>query len=117
MGMELKMITIDCAEPYELARFWTAALSTEVAQDYTGDFLILAPWEGGVAVGLQRVPEELAGKNRLHMDLHTEDLAHEVERLVGLGATVVDEQKVPGLTWSVLADPAGNVFCVAQQDA
>ena len=31
-----------------------------------------------------------------------------------LGATVVDEQKVPGLSWTVLADPAGNVFCVGQ---
>jgi len=48
----------------------------------------------GTAIGLQKVPEELTGKNRLHLDYHTEDRLAEVERLVGLGATVVDEQKV-----------------------
>jgi predicted enzyme related to lactoylglutathione lyase len=115
MTMTLGMITIDCVEPHELAPFWTAALKTEVVQDFSGHFLILAPWAGGPAIGLQRVPEELAGKNRVHLDLHTTDRAAEVERLIGLGATVVDEQKVPGMAWTVLADPAGNVFCVGEQ--
>jgi predicted enzyme related to lactoylglutathione lyase len=115
--MQLVMVTIDCAEPRELAKFWTAALRTEVSQDYNGDFLILAPWGGGsVGMGLQRVPEELTGKNRVHLDMHTDDREGEVDRLVGLGATIVDEQKMPGLGWVVLADPAGNVFCVGQQD-
>ncbi|RSM69224.1 VOC family protein [Kibdelosporangium aridum] len=115
--MHLKMITIDCAEPRDLATFWTAALGTEITSDYEGHFVMLAPWDpAGVALGLQRVPEELAGKNRVHIDLHTEDRLAEVDRLVGLGATIVDEQKVPGLSWTVLADPAGNVFCVAGEE-
>jgi hypothetical protein len=33
--------------------------------------------------------------------------------LVKLGATVLGEHEVPGLTWTVLADPEGNEFCVA----
>ena len=111
------MITIDCAEPHELAGFWTKALNTQIVQDFGGEFLILAPWGGGaVALGLQRVPEELAGKNRVHLDMHTDDRPGEVDRLVGLGATIVDEEQVPGLAWTVLADPAGNVFCVGQQE-
>jgi hypothetical protein len=48
----------------------------------------------------------------VHLDLSTEDRLGEVERLVGLGATVRDEHKVPGLHWTVPADPAGNHFCV-----
>jgi predicted enzyme related to lactoylglutathione lyase len=113
--MHLVMTTIDCAEPRELARFWTAALRTEIAHDADGDFVMLAPWGGGsVSMGLQRVPEELAGKNRIHLDMHTDDRAAEVARLVGLGATVVGEQSVPWVAWTVLADPAGNVFCVGQ---
>jgi predicted enzyme related to lactoylglutathione lyase len=115
MTMKLGMVTIDCAEPYDLADFWAEALDTEVMEDFEGDFMILAPWGGGsVALGLQRVPEELVGKNRVHLDLQTDDRAWEVERLLGLGATFVSEQKVPGLSWSVLADPAGNVFCVSE---
>ena len=115
--MQLKMITIDCAEPRELAKFWTAALRTEITTDYEGHFVMLAPWDAsGVALGLQRVPEEVTGKNRVHVDLHTDDRSAEVDRLIGLGATIVDDQKVPGLAWTVLADPAGNVFCVAGEE-
>nr|CEL16753.1 hypothetical protein [Kibdelosporangium sp. MJ126-NF4]CTQ92018.1 hypothetical protein [Kibdelosporangium sp. MJ126-NF4] len=111
------MITIDCADPRELAKFWTATLGTTVANDYEGYFVMLAPWdESGVSLGLQRAQHELGGKNRVHLDLHTADRAVEVDRLIGLGATIVDEQKVPGLAWTVLADPAGNVFCVAGEE-
>jgi predicted enzyme related to lactoylglutathione lyase len=53
------------------------------------------------------------GKNRVHVDFHADDREVEVRRLVGLGATVLDEQEVPGLRWTVLADPEGNEFCVA----
>jgi predicted enzyme related to lactoylglutathione lyase len=115
--MHLTMITIDCAEPRDLAEFWTKALNTEITQDHGGAFLVLAPWGGGsIALALQKVPEEHAGKNRVHLDMHTDDRAGDVDRLVGLGATIVDEQTLPGLAWTVLADPAGNVFCVAQEE-
>jgi predicted enzyme related to lactoylglutathione lyase len=117
LNMHLVMTTIDCADPRELAKFWTAALRTEITQDHGGEFVMLAPWGGGsVGLGLQRVPEAAAGKNRIHLDMHTDDRSGEVDRLVGLGATIVDEQKLPGLAWTVLADPAGNVFCVGQQE-
>ena len=43
------------------------------------------------------------------------DRAAEVERLVGLGATLIREvDEGAGLRWTVMADPAGNEFCVAQ---
>jgi len=107
------MITIDCADPRGLAQFWTAALGTEVAQDYEGEFLILAPQEGGLPLALQRVPETRAGKNRVHIDFGGSDREAEVKRLVGLGARELAKHEVPGLTWTVLADPEGNEFCVS----
>jgi hypothetical protein len=60
------------------------------------------------------VPEPKAGKNRVHLDLATTSVAHqaaEVSRLLSLGATTADigQGDVP---WAVLADPAGNEFCV-----
>jgi len=112
MAMQMGMITIDCADPKGLAEFWTAALGTTVAQDH-GDFLMLAPPEGGLTVGLQRVPEPRAGKNRVHVDFGCEDRQAEVARLVELGAKEVAEHEVPGLAWTVLVDPEGNEFCVS----
>jgi predicted enzyme related to lactoylglutathione lyase len=115
MDLQLAMVTIDCADPRELAKFWTAALDGRIEQDYE-NFFVMVSWAGGPALGLQRVPEERVGKNRVHLDMRTADRQGQVDRLTGLGATVVDEQKVPGLAWTVLADPVGNVFCVVQHD-
>ncbi|MET8851796.1 VOC family protein [Amycolatopsis sp. NPDC004625] len=113
MAIHMGMITIDCANPRELAQFWTAALETTVAQDY-GDFVVLAPPAGGgLPLGLQRVPETRAAKNRVHVDFGGDDRAAEVQRLVGLGAKEVAEHEVPGLAWTVLVDPEGNEFCVS----
>lgn len=109
MTLSIGMVTIDCSDPQELAQFWTAALGTTVAADY-GEFVFLA---GTPGLGLQKVPEPRVGKNRVHLDLHAEDRAAEVVRLTGLGASVLAEHSVPGLRWTVLADPAGNEFCVA----
>ena len=111
--IEMGGVTIDCANPRKLAEFWTEALGTAVANDYGGEFLFLTPTvENGPYLGLQRVPEERAGKNRVHIDFRTDDRPAEVARLVELGATEVAEHTVPGLTWTVLRDPEGNEFCV-----
>ncbi|RKT56968.1 VOC family protein [Saccharothrix australiensis] len=114
MTFTIGMITIDTTDPRKLADFWTKALGTEVDQDY-GEFVMLAPvGEGGLRLGLQRVDDVTPGKNRVHFDAHVADRAAEVARLVGLGATELAEHTVPGLSWTVLADPEGNQFCIGQ---
>jgi Glyoxalase-like domain len=69
-------------------------------------------------LGFQKVPEERAGKNRLHLDLGAPvgERQAEVERLVGLGATVLGERggDAEGMVWTTLTDPDGNEFCVAE---
>ncbi len=112
MSLSAVMITVDCAEPQELAQWWAAALGGEIAEDH-GDFVIVKAQP--VALGFQRVTEERQGKNRVHVDFTTPPgttLAEEVERLTALGANVVGRHSIPGLTWTVLQDPVGNEFCV-----
>lgn len=114
MSFTIASITIDTADPRKLADFWTKALDTEIAQDW-GEYLVLAPSSaGGPQLGLQRVDDAVPGKNRIHFDAVVEDRVAEVARLLSLGATEVAEHTVPGLTWTVLADPDGNQFCVGQ---
>jgi len=48
------------------------------------------------------------GTARVHVDIHTDDLAAEVDRLERLGAERV--QRVH--SWWVMRDPAGLLFCV-----
>ena len=54
---------------------------------------------------MQRLGE---GAARVHLDIHTDDLAAEVARLEHLGAERV--QRVH--SWWVMRDPAGLLFCV-----
>ncbi|WP_282703343.1 VOC family protein [Streptomyces sp. CC219B] len=74
--------------------------------------------ESGTGLGrrllFQRVPEPKTAKNRLHLDLHAPagQRDAEVERLEGLGASVVRRVSEPGGSWVVMADPEGNEFCV-----
>ncbi|HEY7593170.1 MAG TPA: VOC family protein [Actinophytocola sp.] len=112
--MKLSMITIDCAEPRSLAEFWTKALDLETVFDAEGWFVQLrsAADPAQPMLGLQKVPEERAGKNRVHIDFSTDDREGEITRLVGLGASRGEDHSVPGLTWTVLQDPEGNEFCV-----
>ncbi|MFG2141005.1 VOC family protein [Streptomyces sp. NPDC048650] len=64
----------------------------------------------------QDVPEDKVGKNRLHLDVHSEPggLDKLVARLEALGATRVCEVD-RGLAghWWVMQDPEGNEFCAA----
>ncbi|PRX48441.1 putative enzyme related to lactoylglutathione lyase [Prauserella shujinwangii] len=111
MNLTLGMVTLDCADPRRLAGFWTKALGLEIAEDYD-EYIVLRGEGQPVALGLQRVPEPKPGKNRVHLDFGTGDRAAEVARLVALGARELADHEMPGLRWTVLADPDGNEFCV-----
>ena len=75
---------------------------------------VRTPGLGVEHLAFGRVAERTPGKNKVHVDFVTDDRPAEVARLVALGATFVADHEVPGLTWTVLADPEGNQFCVAQ---
>jgi predicted enzyme related to lactoylglutathione lyase len=113
MALTPRMVTIDCVDPQALAKFWTEAAGYSVGDDW-GEYVVLVPSVGSLRLGLQRVDEPRVGKNRVHLDWHADDRVAEVRRLAGLGAVVVEEHDVPGLSWTVLRDPEGNEFCVAQ---
>jgi hypothetical protein len=68
----------------------------------------------GRRILFQDVPEAKSGKNRLHIDVHSEpgSLEKLVTRLEDLGATRVREfDKGPAGHWWVMRDPEGNEFC------
>ncbi len=118
-ALAMHAVVLDCAELDPLVRFWSAALGYVQWFEPFGQFAGLKPppgdSRGGLPLIFQRVPEPKSVKNRAHVDFEAVDRSVEVARLVGLGATLVREvDEIPGLRWTVMADPAGNEFCVAQ---
>ena len=71
---------------------------------------------GRLVTSTQRLPETKAIKNRVHLDLTTgaDDRDAEIERLLRLGARRVNIGQTGDESWTVLADPEGNEFCVVR---
>jgi Glyoxalase-like domain len=61
-----------------------------------------------------KVPEPKTAKNRMHVDMAAADRDAEVARLIELGATRVADMNEWDYEWTVMHDPEGNEFCVAQ---
>jgi Glyoxalase-like domain len=117
MSIRIQCLCIDTTRPARLASFWEVALGWRRTYDKDEEVVLEPPAgspEEGIAPDLLflRVPEDKAGKNRLHLDLRPEDQAAEVARLEGLGARRVEVGQGPDASWVVMADPDGNEFCV-----
>jgi hypothetical protein len=143
-------LAIDCREPALLIPFWCEALgyvpepppagfdshraywlslghSEEDLGDADGSDAIVDPDGARPRIFFQAVPEDKAGKNRLHVDIkltggpQRHDLAErralvdaEVERLCALGASIAWVNTPDGADFYAvtLRDPEGNEFCV-----
>ncbi|MCU1365332.1 MAG: hypothetical protein JWN39_971 [Ilumatobacteraceae bacterium] len=120
----LRHITIDCADPYTLSRFWAKALGfaddpEDLPQVTDREVGLLDPLARHPMLLFIAVPEPKAVKNRIHLDIQPVDTRDAtVATLLGHGATLVDDQRLPdGRGWVVLADPEGNEFCVERSEA
>jgi hypothetical protein len=110
-------IVFDCNDVLRVASFWSAALDRPL-DDGSGTLFASI---GGTASErpepawyFTKVPEAKQAKNRVHLDLVNADPSA-VDRLVGLGATVVERRQLPERNhrWTVMQDPEGNEFCIA----
>ncbi|MFZ0214997.1 MAG: VOC family protein [Candidatus Dormiibacterota bacterium] len=133
-------VTLDCADPHAVARFWAAALGYE-KEDHTGLVAGLVasgalaatdtadvdggpqfadvsacrdPAGKGPRLFFQRVPEGKVAKNRMHLDLHVGPDLYEAEaaRLEQLGARRLWFSDDRGAKCWTMADIEGNEFCV-----
>ncbi len=111
----IRNVALDCADPYQLALFWSEVMGAQIDEDCApGDEEVGIRLPGSPTLFFQRVPEPKAVKNRMHICLEPDVLRDvEIERVVALGATMVQDYREPdGTGWAVLADPEGNEFCV-----
>jgi predicted enzyme related to lactoylglutathione lyase len=112
MSLSVAMITFDCADPDTLAAWWARAVDGTVSAVMPGEFVVVSG--EGSRLGFQRVADPTPGKNRVHVDFTAADVDAEVSRLVALGASETGRHDFGAdFRWVVLADPAGNAFCVA----
>lgn len=110
---QLSGFIIDCqdADLDRAAAFWGAALGMEVSPLPGAEgqrYMRLIDRQTALHIEVQTVKHP----SRVHLDIETDDVEAEVERLEALGARRVQR----GGSWWVLEAPTGQRFCVVRQD-
>lgn len=128
MNNELKIkmysFTVDCKDPYELAKFYAMLLKWDIMS-------IDEEWACVYAKGTNQgtypcilfqqnpayIPpvwpqEPEAQQQMAHMDFAVNDLEQAVQYALQCGATIANNQF--SSDWTVMLDPAGHPFCLCQ---
>ncbi|GAA4606293.1 catechol 2,3-dioxygenase-like lactoylglutathione lyase family enzyme [Actinoplanes octamycinicus] len=108
-------IRFEVGRPAGAARFWAGLLGRETVEEAGG---VLVPG-GDTQAGLRFVPggEPRVGPDRLHLHLTSATVAEQRETVAAalrLGGRHLDVGQLPEEEHVVLADPAGNEFCVIE---
>jgi predicted enzyme related to lactoylglutathione lyase len=116
MPVRLHHIVVDAHDLPRLSRFWAQALGWRVLSEREREIIIGSDENATVGLCFMPVTDAKVLKNRLHLDLTTsaEDRDREIERLLELGARRVSIGQTGAESWTVLADPEGNEFCVVR---
>ncbi len=110
---------IDVSDLDQGVAFWTAALDgaeEETSETSREIYRRIRLPDSEIRILLQKTGDRKISKERMHIDLETDDVEAEVERLEALGAVRWDHQQERGFDFWVLRDPWGNEFCVLQEE-
>ncbi len=112
VSMRIGSIVIDCRDFHRMSIFWQEALRYVPRDPPEESWVILRDPAGrSPNVSVNRDPEKRASPGSIHLGLYTNDLEHEVKRLLSLGA-IRHRPPEPDEDFEVLADPEGNLFCI-----
>jgi predicted enzyme related to lactoylglutathione lyase len=111
-SLRVNSVGIDVNDLPAMRDFWRSLTEYEVESSDDEHTYLVEPSGIGPNLFLQRVPEARVGKNRLHLDLESSNLAAATRSALAVGATLVEHHEAGDSTWTVFADPEGNVFCI-----
>jgi catechol 2,3-dioxygenase-like lactoylglutathione lyase family enzyme len=113
--LHLATVVVNVLDMKRAVAFWCDALGYELREPHLDpDFTMLQHPDGRcLPVSLQLTDHDDTGPVRIHLDLYTDHQDAQVERLVRLGASRVEDWSYPpDADFVVLRDPDGNEFCV-----
>jgi len=115
MTAAVSAVTVDCRDPARLAAFWGALLDREEAPSLPGWRQLGTRGSSELRINFQPVPEQKAGKSRLHLDVTVDAVDAAVRRVLDLGGAETSERHeyAEGVV-VVVQDPEGNEFCLVQ---
>jgi len=118
--LHLATVVVNVQDMPGAVRFWSTALGYQQREAaWNEEFMMLTdPGGQGTPLSLQLTDQPPREPVRVHIDLYTAEQQRHVERLVGLGASRVEDWAYPDdADFIVLRDPDGNEFCVIDHGA
>jgi catechol 2,3-dioxygenase-like lactoylglutathione lyase family enzyme len=118
--LHLATVVVNVQDMERAVSFWTAALGYRQREEEwdPGFMMLVDPGHRHLPVSLQLTKALPREPVRLHLDLYTDEQQRHVDRLVGLGATRVQDWPYPeNADFVVLRDPEGNEFCIIDHAA
>jgi predicted enzyme related to lactoylglutathione lyase len=114
MAVSLHHIVIDAHDLPRLAQFWTQVLGWRILSEREREIVIGTDATAPVGICFMPVTDRKSTKNRVHLDLNPDpdDREAEIERIVALGGQRIEIGQTGEESWTVLADPEGNEFCI-----
>jgi predicted enzyme related to lactoylglutathione lyase len=112
-------LVIDVSNLDEGVSFWSAALgATEepLSEQSCHVYRRLRLPDSNIRILIQGTSDKKISKEHMHLDIETDDLEAEVQRLEALGATRWNLQQERGFRFWVLRDPWENEFCILQTE-
>lgn len=113
---ELSVIALDCADPAELARFYSEITGWPVARPDYDDWVELRSG-GSVTIACQLAPGHRPPvwpsdehSQQVHLDFAVPDLDEGERQVLAVGARKAAEQREEH--FRVFLDPAGHPFCL-----
>jgi len=123
MALRVSHTTFNALDAYQQSVWWAELLGYHEDPEDPNlpghEECMISSADGSHRILFIDVPDAKQARNRVHLDLQAVDRRRdeELERVLALGATLVDDLRKPdGTGWAVLADPEGNEFCVLRSD-
>ena len=114
--LRLGHITFACQDTRLVAEFWAAVLGYDAMPSDADCFAR----GDGPELFFKRTPKSPTIELPIHLDINVPDREAEVNRIIGLGAKLVETKTSEAgdlkQTFTVLRDPEGNGFCVQGPD-
>src|ERR671935_2133335 len=110
--LQLNHVTFACDDSRALAEFWADVLGYETKPSDVDCFAR----GDGPELFFKKMPKSPTIELPIHLDVNVPDREAELERLLGLGAKLVETKSHAigelSETWTVMRDPEGNGFCI-----
>jgi len=114
MLLAASRLTFDCVDPPLLGHFWAAVTGYRLVTNEPALIRLQGDVLGLDQFVFREVERWKANPNRLQLDLLSDDVEAEAERLVALGAVRAGDMVVGGERRLSLRDPEGNEFTLVQ---